>query len=97
MDAATIREELDHPVIDADGHIIEFIPAIRDLIAADAGTALADTFQAMSTAAATARRGLTDDQRRSNGMSRTGWWGVPTRNTLDRAPHEQRSSLHSET
>ena len=30
MDAATIREELDHPVIDADGHIIEFIPAIRD-------------------------------------------------------------------
>jgi predicted TIM-barrel fold metal-dependent hydrolase len=85
MDAAAIREELDHPVIDADGHIIEFIPAIRDLIAADAGTSLADTFQAMSTASATARRGLTNDQRRSNGMSRTGWWGVPTRNTLDRA------------
>ena len=56
MDAAAIRDELDHPVIDADGHIIEFIPAIRDLIAADASTALADTFQAMSTAGATARR-----------------------------------------
>ena len=85
MDAASIREELDHPVIDADGHIIEFIPALRDLIAADAGTALADQFQAMSTAAASARRGLSNEQRRSNGMYRTGWWGVPTRNTLDRA------------
>jgi len=85
MDARSIRAELTHPVIDADGHLIEYIPAVRDLIEADAGSALADTFQMMTTAGARTRRGLTNDQRRANGMSRTGWWAVPTRNTLDRA------------
>ena len=27
-----IRARLDHPVIDADGHIIEFLPAVREMI-----------------------------------------------------------------
>lgn len=84
MDTAEIRAELDHPVIDADGHIIEYVPILRDLIEADAGTAVADRFMAMSTAGAI-RRSLDIDTLRSQGMSRTGWWGVPSRNTLDRA------------
>lgn len=85
LDAAAIRARLDHPVIDADGHIIEYLPAIVDLVESDAGTQVADAVARMSTAGARARRGLTDDQRRAAGMSRTGWWGVPSRNTLDRA------------
>ena len=44
MDAATIRAQLTHPVIDADGHQIEFIPLVRDLLAADAGEAVAQRF-----------------------------------------------------
>ena len=39
MDATAIRAELDHPVVDADGHIIEYVPALRDLIGDDAGGA----------------------------------------------------------
>src|SRR5690606_28950916 len=84
MDATAIRAELDHPVVDADGHIIEYVPAIRDLIGDDAGGELADRFTALSTSAAL-RRGLDVDARRTHGISRTGWWGVPARNTLDRA------------
>ena len=36
-----IRDELDHPVIDGDGHLVEILPVIVDLVGqiADAGTA----------------------------------------------------------
>ena len=46
MDATAIRAELDHSVVDADGHIIEYVPALRDLIGDDAGGELADRFTA---------------------------------------------------
>ncbi len=84
VDASTIRQQLDHPVVDADGHIVEFIPLIRDLVADEAGGAVADRFAAMSNSGAV-RRQLDIDARRANGVSRTGWWGIPARNTLDRA------------
>jgi predicted TIM-barrel fold metal-dependent hydrolase len=84
MDATTIRAELGHPVIDADGHIIEYVPALRDLVGDEAGGAVADRFAALSTSAAL-RRGLDLEARRANAVARTGWWGVPARNTLDRA------------
>ena len=32
-----IRAALDHPVIDADGHIIEFLPAVRDFLVEEGG------------------------------------------------------------
>ena len=48
MDATAIRAGLGHPVVDADGHIIEYVPAIRDLIGDDAGGAVADRFTAVS-------------------------------------------------
>jgi predicted TIM-barrel fold metal-dependent hydrolase len=84
MDAAAIRAGLGHSVVDADGHIIEYVPALRDLIGDDAGGELADRFTALATSAAS-RRGLDLDTRRAHGLSRSGWWGVPARNTLDRA------------
>ena len=94
MDAATIRSQLSHPVIDADGHQIEFIPLVRDLLAAEAGEAVAQRFD--SAVNHTAMKHLTDpDQRRANGMSRSGWWGLPARNTLDRATAMLPKLLHS--
>jgi predicted TIM-barrel fold metal-dependent hydrolase len=85
MDATAIRAELDHPVVDADGHIIEYVPAIRDLLGDEAGGAVADRFAAMSKGTTALRASLDMDQRRAAGLARTGWWGVPARNTLDRA------------
>ena len=32
-----IRARLDHPVIDADGHTIEFMPAVREYLKDTAG------------------------------------------------------------
>lgn len=84
LDATEIRAGLDHPVVDADGHIIEYLPLLRDLIGDDAGGAVADRFEALATAAAL-RRQVAVANRRELGLSRTGWWGVPARNTLDRA------------
>jgi len=84
MDARAIRARLDHPVIDADGHVVEFIPLIRDLIADDAGEEIAARFDTTLGGQALVR-GLDDATRRQVGYSRTGWWGVPAANTLDRA------------
>ena len=36
-DVQRIRERLDHPVIDTDGHVIEYLPWVRDLVADIAG------------------------------------------------------------
>ena len=42
--AADIRAGLDHPVIDADGHQIEYLPLVRDLLVEDAGEDLGSPF-----------------------------------------------------
>lgn len=84
MDAAHIRAQLDHPVIDADGHIIELLPLVRDLLVEEAGASVAKRFDDVVGSAATVRA-LDVETRRQLGLSRTGWWGVPAANTLDRA------------
>src|SRR5579859_1992483 len=35
--AAQVRARLDHPVIDADGHTVEFMPAVREVLSSLAG------------------------------------------------------------
>jgi predicted TIM-barrel fold metal-dependent hydrolase len=82
--AAEIRAQLSHPVIDADGHGIEYLPYVRDLIrdeggpkAIDAWTALEQGMQTVGTLDVATRRAFS--------VSRMSWWGLPTENTLDRA------------
>lgn len=83
-DVTAIRARLDHPIIDADGHAIEYLPVVRDILRAQAGD---DAVAAMDlvTGGAALARGLTPTQMRAAGLIRTSWWGLPTRNTLDRA------------
>ena len=38
-----IRARLDHPIIDSDGHLIEFLPLVRDLLVDLAGKSLEST------------------------------------------------------
>jgi predicted TIM-barrel fold metal-dependent hydrolase len=83
-DAAAIRARLDHPIIDADGHIVEFLPLIRDFLVEEAGESVARRFDDVVQSAAGVRALSVEDRRRF-GISRTGWWGVPSANTLDRA------------
>ena len=84
MNAAEIRERLGHPVIDADGHLIEYLPLVRDLLVEDAGEEVAARFDVVLGSSALVRD-LTPAQRRDLGIIRPPWWGLPAANTLDRA------------
>ncbi len=83
-EVAKIKARLGHPVIDNDGHIVEFIPLVREIIVELAGPSVAARFDRVTEGGRTAQL-VPTDQRREMGMIRTPWWGVPTRNTLDRA------------
>ncbi len=79
-----IRKQLDHPVVDGDGHLIEYNPLVRDFLVELAGEDVAKSFDQMLHGGALARQ-VPLEAKRGLGMTRFAWWGVPTRNTLDRA------------
>lgn len=84
MNSAQIRARLTHPIVDADGHLLEFIPLVRDFVAEIAGEDVAKRFD-MLTRGSALTRALDVKTKRSLGLARHGWWGLPARNTLDRA------------
>ena len=84
-EVTAIRHRLDHPVIDSDGHLLEFLPLVRDILVDLAGEDVALRFDAMVNGGRAISRFAAGAERRAAGMSRTAFWGVPTRNTLDRA------------
>lgn len=84
MQTAQIRARLAHPVVDADGHLLEFVPLVRDFVAELAGAEVAARFDTVTRGSALTRA-LDVRTKRSLGLARHGWWGLPARNTLDRA------------
>ena len=79
-----IRRRLGHPVIDADGHSLEFLPAVRDHLREIAGEGVAAKLD--ETFAAGARmHELPVAVQRQFGVFRMPWWAFPTERTLDRA------------
>jgi predicted TIM-barrel fold metal-dependent hydrolase len=76
---------IDHPVIDSDGHLIEYTPLVRDFIAEDFGDDLAVQFDRVTRSAARRVAVPSPETRRELGIHASGVWGIPTRNTLDRA------------
>jgi predicted TIM-barrel fold metal-dependent hydrolase len=82
--AAEIHDALGHPVIDADGHGIEYLPWFRDLLRDEGGAHAVDGWNLIEHAASF-MRGLDADARRALGSPRMPWWGLPTEQTLDRA------------
>jgi predicted TIM-barrel fold metal-dependent hydrolase len=81
---AAIRSRLDHPVIDADGHMVEWTPLVRDFLVEEAGEAVAKRFDTLVHGSGLSRL-VPLEKRRALGISRYAWWGLPSRNTLDRA------------
>jgi predicted TIM-barrel fold metal-dependent hydrolase len=79
-----VREQQGHPVIDADGHIIEFLPVVRDFLIEEGGRELAAEFDAVLGAAAKLDA-LSIDERRAMGLFKLTWWPYPAKNSLDRA------------
>lgn len=79
-----VRAQLNHPIIDADGHWLEFGPLVREEMRKIGGDKAVEGFSffpklvqkelAMSVA-----------ERRANGTGQQAFWALPTKNTRDRA------------
>src|SRR5713226_6852110 len=84
--AAAIHSRLKHPVIDSDGHWIEFEPAALDYVKKVGGESLVSRFT--SRTSHFGNRGwskLTPEERSDRRMLQPPWWALPTKNTRDRA------------
>lgn len=83
LSSKEIRKRIGHPVIDADGHWLEFGPSISDYFKEVAGNQAVDSFR---------RRGgyvqksltMTPEERAQTRRAQEAFWGVPAKNTLDR-------------
>jgi predicted TIM-barrel fold metal-dependent hydrolase len=80
-----VLDRIDHPVIDSDGHLIEYTPLVRDFIAEDFGEDIARQFDRLTRSAAGRVAFPSRRDRREQGIHSAAVWGLPARNTLDRA------------
>ena len=81
--SAQIRARLEHPVVDADGHAIEFGPVYLDYLKQVAGPDITERFLAVLEKGGWFR--MTPEDRRRKRVARPSSWTLPTLNTLDRA------------
>src|SRR5258708_39212748 len=81
--AAKLRARLDHPVIDSDGHWVEFGPQLNDYLKLVGGTKALEGFKSRPTEDWHLTIPLAE--RRERRLVAPLWWVVPTRNTLDHA------------
>lgn len=82
--ASAIRANLPHPVIDADGHWLEFGPLVREELRKIGGDKAVDGFSFFPKLVQR-ELGMTVAERRANGIGQQAFWALPTRNTRDRA------------
>ncbi len=82
--AAKLRSRLDHPVIDADGHWLEFGPVVGEEMRRIGGDL---AFQGFFERGHRVREALamSVDERKKRQIAQEAFWGAPTRNTIDRA------------
>jgi len=84
--SAQIRARLNHPIIDSDGHVVEFEPALLDYIREVGGATILGRYkQAWDTAFYFRWNHLTPAERRDYRVPRPVWWPYPAKNTYDRA------------
>lgn len=79
--AAEIRAGLDHPVIDSDGHLIEFLPAVTSYLAEIAGQKAVARYDVWMRE----HYAPTPERQRDERIMKLPFWTLPTRNTRDRA------------
>jgi predicted TIM-barrel fold metal-dependent hydrolase len=83
-DPRAIRSGLSHPVIDSDGHWLEFGPEITERLRAIGGEAAIAGFESLDKSVARIVR-MPLEQRIAERRGQQAWWAFPTKNTLDRA------------
>jgi predicted TIM-barrel fold metal-dependent hydrolase len=84
--SAEIRARINHPVIDCDGHMIEFEPDVLDYIKQVGGARVVDEYvSAIAGSRLFSWDHVSPNERLDRRVARSPWWGAPTKNTLDRA------------
>src|SRR5262245_8521057 len=84
-EARQLRASLKHPIIDADGHWLEYGPVMRDEFRRIGGDAAVEALAAATDRVPSAlRMSLPERRRRRVGME--AFWGSPSENVLTRAP-----------
>ena len=81
---ADIRSGLDHPIIDGDGHWVEYTPVFAERMRKAVGDKAAEGFIAASRRIPDALR-LSIDDRKQRGVAMEGYWTRQSTNTRDRA------------
>jgi predicted TIM-barrel fold metal-dependent hydrolase len=82
--SATIHDRLSHPVIDSDGHWIEYEPAVMEYIRGVVGPQSASRYERITRVRLGANN-TTLEQRQAAKLPQPAWWPFPTKNTFDRA------------
>jgi predicted TIM-barrel fold metal-dependent hydrolase len=84
--SAQTRQSLDHPIIDSDGHHVEFQPAVFDVLARVGGNAMVDRYRKwVDENSLFAWYGLSPAERADRRVVRPPWWGIPMKDARDRA------------
>ena len=82
--SAAVHARLSYPVIDSDGHWIEYEPAVMEYVRGVVGEQSAARYERI-TRVTIGNAGTTLEQRQANKLAQPAWWTFPTKNTLDRA------------
>jgi predicted TIM-barrel fold metal-dependent hydrolase len=83
-EARKLRSRLNHPIVDADGHWLEYGPVMREEFRRIGGDAAVEALAAATDRVPSAlRMSLPERRRRRVGME--AFWGSPSENVLDRA------------
>jgi predicted TIM-barrel fold metal-dependent hydrolase len=82
--SSEIRAALDHPVIDADGHVLEYLPAVQPYLREALGPAAYERYRSQSSPLARIMD-AENDRRVATRTPQSAWWGTPARNVRDLA------------
>jgi predicted TIM-barrel fold metal-dependent hydrolase len=83
-EARKLRSRLSHPVIDADGHWLEYAPLMREEFRRIGGDAAAEAL-ALASRRVPGSLAMTLVERRRRRVGQEAFWGSPSENVLDRA------------
>ena len=84
MNARTLHSRLNHPVVDADGHWIEYMPVMREQFRRIGGEAAVEALDtATSRVPSALKMSVSERARKRVGME--AFWSSPSENVLDRA------------
>jgi predicted TIM-barrel fold metal-dependent hydrolase len=84
LNARTLRSRLSHPVIDADGHWLEYGPIMREEFKRIGGAAAVEAFDLASQRVPNSLK-MSLGERTRRRVGQEAFWGSPCQNVLDRA------------